>query len=193
MRESQARTGTIFAFLSHSNARTTSALSVLHSLIFQLASGDEALQTALCELNRGNLKNSLAVTCEILSTLLRCAGPVNVVIDGVDEIEEIERGILTQRMLELLKECDDVKLLVSSRIEADLEARIGDQADSLRVDDHNAGSIEAFVEQWTDDWFQRQEITEEGQIEIRNYLDPLPFKAKGLPSGYRLLGNIVVD
>lgn len=133
------------AYLSHTNASSTSALSVVHSLIFQLAFDDENLQNVLYGLSRKNLKNNLSVAFEIFTTLLAYAGTVYIIIDGVDEISDRERFILLKHLLDVLKGCDTAKICISSRPEDDLKRVLGDQASSIRVDGQNSGSIRRFV------------------------------------------------
>ena len=151
----------------------------MHSLIFQLASDDENLQTALCELSRETLKSNNEVALKILSTLLTCAGTAYIVIDGLDEVDEIERSLLVRQLLTILETCEGVKIFISSRPEADLKTLLTGHTTSIRVDDRNAGSIQAFVNQWTKNWFREGQVSPTGQAEIERWLAPLAYKSKG--------------
>jgi hypothetical protein len=51
-----------------------------------------------------------------------------------------------------LKVCGDLKLLVSSRTERDIERALGNDVPSARVDHKNMGDIEAYVKKQTEDW-----------------------------------------
>ena len=85
IRRTQPLSLTLFAFLTYNDTSTT-ALSIFHSLIFQLASDSVALQMELRQSSHKNLRNSLEEATNLLQSLLECAGEVYVVIDGIGEI-----------------------------------------------------------------------------------------------------------
>ena len=174
------QTRTIYTFLSYAFRSTLSALSILHSLIFQLASDSEDLQDVICQACGENLKSSLDAAANLLKTLLVGAGPTYIVIDGVDETDEIERRRLLKRLLEMAETCHEVKILVSSRAEADIADSLTDQV-SIRVDKRNAGSIQTFVDRRTVEWFAKCNFLPEAQSEIQSLLAPLASNAEGMP------------
>lgn len=169
----------LFAFISYTHASNTSALSILHSLIFQLAADEENLQIVLCQLDRKNFKSNTKIALEILSSLLAYAGTVYIVIDGLDEMDEIERGILVKNLQDILKRCGGVRILISSRPEADLKSLLGGQTPSIRVDNQNAGSIQMFVRHWTRNWFEERQFSSQARAAIEGWLAPLASKSKG--------------
>lgn len=171
---------TIFAFLSYTLSSSTSALSITHSLIFQLTSNDDNLQAVLCQLGRENLKSNINAATSFLTTLIDCAGPVYIIIDGLDEIDEIERSKLMRQLLDLSKNCLEIKILVSGRPEADITATLHDKAVTIRVDKRNAGSIQAFVNWHTHKWFLDRAFLPEAQAEIERLLAPLASNSKGI-------------
>jgi hypothetical protein len=138
------------------------------------------LQDVLCQSGSENLKSSVDAAANLLRTLLVCAGPTYIVIDGMDEIDEIERCRLLKQLLELSKTCKDVKILLSSRAEADITDLLKNQV-SIRVDSRNAGSIQTFVKQRTEKWFSECNFLPEAQAEIQGLLAPLASNAKGMP------------
>lgn len=170
----------IFAFLSHVHSSSTSALSILHSLVFQLASDDDDLQAALCQSSRKNLENSIAVAVSLLTTLLNGAGPVYIIIDGVDEIDEVERGRLLRQLLDLSKDCEETKILISCRPEADITTILGSASASIRVDNRNASSIQAFVNHQSHRWFQARNFLPNDRADIERLLAPVAANAKGI-------------
>ena len=174
------RSRTLFAFLIYNFSCSTTALSTIHSLIFQLASDDEDLQAILCQSIAKDLKRDLKRTMELLATLLSTAGPTFIVIDGFDEIDEIERARLLQCLLDLSDSCDEAKILVSSRIEDDIHAILCDKAVQIRIDTQNAGSIQAFVSRRVQDWFQSRDFIAEARTEIMELMAPLSSKANGM-------------
>lgn len=173
-------TRTIFAFLSHADSSSITALSVLHSLIFQLVSVDEGLQAIFCGLNRENFKNSLDVAIGCLQTLLNSTGLVSIIIDGVDEIDISEREKLLKKLCETSTACKRTLLLISSRAEHDISAILGQISSIIRVDTHNAASIQTFVADWAQTWFSAHDFLREDKSEIEDLLAPISLKAKGI-------------
>ncbi|KAK5057894.1 hypothetical protein LTR84_011895 [Exophiala bonariae] len=173
------QTRTIYAFLSYRFRDTSSAVSILHSLLFQLASGHDDLEDILCQASTEVQKRSVDATANLLRTLLGCAGPTYILIDGMDEIEETERSRFLKQVLEVSRACQEVKILISSRAEADIADLLKDQV-SIRVDSRNAGSIHTFVKRRTEEWFDKCEFLPEARDEIQGLLAPLASKAKGM-------------
>jgi hypothetical protein len=124
-------------------------------------------------------KHDLKSVMKLLITLLCTAGPVFIVIDGFDEIDEIERARLLRCLLELSSSCDVAKILVSSRMEEDIHAILRDQAVEIRIDSRNAGSIQAFVSRRVHAWFLSRDFLPEARTEIMGLLAPLSSKANG--------------
>jgi hypothetical protein len=116
---------------------------------------------------------------ELLTTLLNTAGPVFIIIDGLDEIDETERTNLLYCLVKLSKSCDEVKILVCSRMEDDIRAVLDEKAIDIRVDSQNAGSIQAFINRRVQQWFLSRSFLPEACAEIQGLLAPLSSKAKG--------------
>ncbi|KAL6821029.1 hypothetical protein J3E69DRAFT_373903 [Trichoderma sp. SZMC 28015] len=173
-------TRTIFAFLSHADSSSTTALSVVHSLIFQLTSDDEGLQAILCGSSRENFKNNLDIAIGFLQTLLNSTGLVSIIIDGVDEIGLSEREKLLKKLCEISTACKKTLILISSRAEHDISTVLGQIALTIRVDTHNAASIQIFVDDWAQTWFSAHDFLHEDKSEIEDLLAPLSVKAKGM-------------
>ncbi|KAF2792115.1 NACHT domain protein [Melanomma pulvis-pyrius CBS 109.77] len=171
---------TLFAFLSYNLTSSTSALSIIHSLMFQLASTNDDLQAVLCQSSRENLKSNLSAATDILTTLLSCAGPVYITIDGVDEIDVVERSRLLRQILEMSKVCGETKFIISSRPEADITAILDGETATIRVDNRNSGSIQAFINLNTQKWFQQRDFLPEARAEIEGLLAPLASNSKGM-------------
>lgn len=174
-----AKTTCIFAFLSHADSSSTTALSVIHSLIFQLTSKDEGLQAILCGSSQENFKNNLDVAICFLQTLLNSTGLVSIIIDGVDEIDLFEREKLLKKLCEISTACKKTLILISSRAEHDISAVLGQISSTIRVDTHNAASIQIFVSNWAQRWFLAHDFLREDKSEIEDLLAPISSKAKG--------------
>jgi len=170
----------LFVFLSYNFRDDASALSIIHSLLFQLTSHNEELQTMVCQSARGSLKRSIDAVTGLMSTLLLAAGPTYIIIDGLDEIDLIERSRLLKQLLRLTKDCDRTKLLISSRPEADITDILKEGSKVIRVDNRNAGNIQTFVTQETQRWFQERMFLPAAQAEIECMLAPLSSKSKGM-------------
>ncbi|KAI1079677.1 hypothetical protein F5B20DRAFT_160940 [Whalleya microplaca] len=179
---------TLFAFLRY-NAPTRTALSVLHSFIFQLASEDENLQTIICESSREYMGSNIEVSLKILSDLLACAGSVFIIIDGLDEIHERERNLLLKHLMDVLGKFEELQICISSRPEVDLDTCLSYQAKTIQVNDRNAGSVHTFVKRWTQDWLQKYHVSLQATTEIRRLLADLAWKAKGM----FLYAKVVLD
>ncbi|MCJ1311345.1 hypothetical protein MMC25_005016 [Agyrium rufum] len=180
---------TLFAFLSYNHTSTTPALSILHSLIFQVVAKDPNLQISLCESGREDLTSSDNVAVELLSLLLAGAGTVYIVIDGLDEIDMLERSQLVRHLLKLSQECQEVQIVLCSRPEADMKAIIGDRAVTITVNERNAGSIQAFVTRKTKEVFDERQMPPVDRVKIEGWLAPLASKA----SGMFLYAKVVLD
>ena len=170
----------VFTFLSHVHYSSISALSTLHSLIFQLASHDDDLQIALCQASRTDLENSVPVAVSLLTMLLNYAGPVYIIIDGVDEIDRIQRGILLRELLSLSKNCEETKILISCRPEVDIATILDADCVSIRVDNRNASSIQNFVNRQSNSWFQTRDFLPNDRADIERLLAPVAATAKGI-------------
>lgn len=171
---------TIFAFLSHVHCSSTSALSILQSLIFQLADNEDDLQVALCQSSRKDFENNITVATNLLIRLLDCAGPVYIIIDGVDEMDKVERGRLLRQLLDLSKNCVETKILISCRNEADITSILDPISESVRVDKRNASSIQAFVNRQSNEWFQTRNFHSNERADIERLLAPVAANAKGI-------------
>ena len=181
----------IFSFLDHSHRDKTSALSVLHSLLFQLARDDSALQDVLCEVSRETLSSDPTAATDILIKLLACSGRVHIIIDGLDEIDEIERVRLLQEMLRVSNSCEETRILISSRAEHDLETLLKPVSTEIRVDTRNTDSIQTYVSNRYCDWIQNRHFSPEDKKEIMTLLFPIAGRAKGnLYSGRPVVGTV---
>ncbi|RWA07817.1 hypothetical protein EKO27_g7295 [Xylaria grammica] len=168
------RAKTAFAFLTYQDA-TTSALSTIHSLIFQVV---EEMQTSwLLSANP--------------SSLIRYTGLVYVVLDGVDEIGEAERGRLVTELLRLSKMVENLRIIFSTRPEADLMRLLENTAAVINVHDHNEGNIKNYIDQRTQYVFYTRGVFPNAQVVIKQPPEPLVSRAKGMFLYARLIMDMV--
>lgn len=187
-------TKTIFSFISHTTKNNTSALSIMHSLMFQLASEDECLQAVLCGLSRKQLNDNLEIVVGVIKTLLNSTDSVSIIVDGVDEIDGHEREMLLKSLCDITTVCKKTRLLISSRAEHDISTILSEISSTIRVDTHNTASIQIFIDNWTKNWFSARDFLPADKSVIEDLFKPLAIKAKGIfhafhASGQRLLYN----
>src|SRR5271154_6231970 len=145
----------LFAFPRHDKPACSTALKIFHSLIFQILVENQPLQPILHEAYTSHyrqLMSSLEFSVELFADLVKETGPIFIVIDGVDEMAELERRLLLKALIGQFKACEDLKLLVSSRRERDIALTLGNDVPSARVDHENITDIEAYIRKKTDNW-----------------------------------------
>lgn len=111
---------TAFCILSYTLSDSTTALSIIHSLIFQLIADDEDMRVCLCESAKEDAKRDLKSATNLLTTITNCVGTTYIIIDGLDEMNEPERKRLLKELISVSKSCRGVKILFSSRPESDI-------------------------------------------------------------------------
>src|SRR5215471_11929028 len=133
---------------------------------------DQDLRVTLINSKERDLRSYTNYASDILSDLLKCAGPTYLVVDGLDEIPEQERQMLLSKLLAIADGNDEVKLLISSREEYDISRILKEKAKTIRVDSKNSGSIQTYVSQRTRVWFQNTDFSEMAMYEIQSLLAP---------------------
>lgn len=131
--------------------------------------------------NRRDLKSNTKFAQDTLSKVLECAGPTYIIIDGLDEITELERHMTLRILLDILNNCDETKLLISSRIEDDIDSVMKGNAKTIRVDHKNAGCLQAYITSRAQQWLHDSNFDGQACSEIKALLAPLAAKAKGKP------------
>jgi hypothetical protein len=179
---------TIFVFASDSNRQSLTALSVIQSLIFQIVVNNKDLQTVLVESSEQDLKSNTSNASDLLKSLLLSAGQTYIVIDGLDEIEESERQILLQKLEIVVKDCNELKILIFSRAEDDIAKALGKNTKSIRVDQKNMGSIQSYIDSRSQEWMSRCNFDVGIESEVLSLLSPLSERSKGRYGGIRLRG-----
>ncbi|KAH6964634.1 hypothetical protein DER45DRAFT_610955 [Fusarium avenaceum] len=172
-------TYTVFAFPTYLDSHI-SALSVLHSLIFQLASTSLSLKTMLCQSDLQHLGNDFNVATTLFQNIIQSAGVVRIIIDGLDEIEPAQRSRLIRELVRLSGECEECHILVTSRAESDICGALNGKTVDIQVDKNNAGSIQVFINQIMGKWFKERGFVPEVQDQLQAWAAPLAFRAKGM-------------
>jgi hypothetical protein len=180
--EARERGHSLFAFLSYTHSTNVSALSILHSLAFQLSADDPTLQSILCQSSGDNFRHHMDTAKSVFKTLASSTGNLYITIDGLDEIEAAPRCQILGILLQFSSEIDGLRLLVSSRVEADIASYLKGKCSSLRLDEFNTGGIRAFITQRTAKWLNERDFVPEARKEIVSLLTPLADKSKGTKS-----------
>jgi hypothetical protein len=172
---------TLFAFLSYRDPHITT-VKIFQSFIFQLLLENPDLQPILSHEFQSNFRKLSSDTTYVrglLTKLLQIAGFTYAIVDGLDEMEETERQFLLRALLEMHRDCEDMKLLISSRAEDDITRLLRDGIEPVRVDRKNVGDIKAYVQQRTNEWLASSGFDVETSTETRKLLVPLASKANG--------------
>ncbi|KAI0434477.1 NACHT domain protein [Xylaria sp. FL1042] len=189
IKKSQSKGHTAFAFLSYKHQHGGTAISVIHSLIFHMASRNKDLQTVICQSCSEECKKTLEGATDLLVTMLACTGLAFLIVDGLDEMGEVERCRLVAQMLRISESSHEVRLFISSRAEADLVSMLRKDATNLHIEQRNHQCIQAFVRQWTKSWFMERGFWPEEQAEIELGLESLASKSQGM----FLYARVVLD
>ncbi|KAH8887852.1 hypothetical protein GQ53DRAFT_872606 [Thozetella sp. PMI_491] len=174
----KAKYNTLFAFLSYTHKSCLTALSVIHSLIFQAADDNKDFQDLLVESKVRELQGSTRYAASLLQGFLKTAGPTYIILDGLDEIDDAERCFLLKHLDEFSKECDKLRLLISSRAEDDISKMLHQKSETVRVNDRNHGSIQNYVDHRSENWMHERQFDLKTKSEMLVLLSPLSANAK---------------
>lgn len=147
----------------------------------------------VCESTAEDLKTDIAVTRNVLASLIHHSGRVHIVIDGLDEISKEERGRLVTELLELIQVCEHLRIVISSRPEADLVQRLENVAVPIRIHDHNKESISAYVSQRSQQIFNTFQVSNSERYDIEKLLAVLAERSEGMFLYARLIMDMVAE
>lgn len=165
-------------FLSDRNKENQTATAILRTIIYQILDADQTLLPIMIEVNQRSYTDlwTLSKLEEMVSTLLQNteSEKVYLILDGLDEIDDKERGRLVPIFLRF---CDTgkFKLLVSSRALADLKASFSEYP-LVTSNEHNQGDIGLYVRSEQRGLEQLFLIS---QGEAESIMGPISERAKG--------------
>jgi hypothetical protein len=136
------------------------------------------VQSVLVQSRERDLLGDTQYISKLLKTLLDSAGPTYIIIDGLDEMQDVERRILLEHLLNL-KDCPKTKILLCSRPEDDIAKILESRATGISIEKQNSGSIQSYVNQRVRNWIRDGGFDQEGEKQIRLLLAPLAANAKG--------------
>lgn len=176
---------TVYAFLTYLDEKHSNPLKVFQSLVFQLLVENKSLRAFVHEAYLSNyrqLTGDREFVRVLLYNLLQDSGLIYIVIDGLDEVDEKDRGYLLKSLLNMLKLCNKVKLLLSCRPERSIARELARAATSVRVDQLNGLDIATYIREEGNelvnrfrDWGAEEDVL----VAVRKSLDSITDKAKG--------------
>lgn len=183
--EKSPDTGTLAIFLSDRSREIHSAASVLRTIAYYLIRADMPLLGLFSELQETQTRRQNVKTRKSLETLVerlmsaRGLKKIHLIVDGVDEIEDIERMPLLNFLLDLSKvHSGSLNLLISCREEWDIKGKLS-MYPRITVNENNAGDIELYV------GMETKALTSKfypylSAEEARIMLQPLPLRSDGI-------------
>ncbi|KAG6979127.1 hypothetical protein Forpi1262_v016525 [Fusarium oxysporum f. sp. raphani] len=189
-------TAILYGFIDYDNQAMRRPLRLWHSLIFQLVSHNRDLCSIVHEIlitKYDSLTSDNEYVEEFFSNLVQSSGPLRIVIDGLDEADETERGAAVDYLLRMTESHPNIKLLLSSRPERDLEIKLKQKFHVIRVDQHNEVDINNYVKIEGDAWLSELQecgADDESCNQIRTALEALVKRANGMFLYAKLVLNI---
>lgn len=153
---------------------------MIHSLIFQLASDSVDLHTVLIKVDKRKLKSDTSAAAKLLQDALKLTGKTFMVIDGLDEVDDVERKKFVTLLLEMWADCPELHVCISSRPENDIRVLVEQKSDIIRVHDKNASSIQTYVSARYEEWMAESEFIEQAKIDIKGLFYTVANFAKGM-------------
>ncbi|EWG41198.1 hypothetical protein FVEG_03349 [Fusarium verticillioides 7600] len=172
-------THTIFAFLTYRDS-SISALSILHSLIFQLTSTSLSLKTMMCQSDLQHLGSDFNVASALFETLIQSVGTLYLIIDGLDEIESKQHTRLIKELMRLSGGYEECHILLASRDESHILGNLEGNSIDIEVNKRNSGSIQVFVNQTMGKWFKERDFVSDVREQLQGWAAPLAYRAQGM-------------
>ena len=136
------------------------------------------------ENNYRKLTSSSDFVEDLLKDLLRDSRTTYLVVDGMDEVAEVERLFLLESLMRLQKS-QNLKLLISSRAEYDINLLLALQCERIQVHESNAQDISDYIDYRTNNWLSGLEADPEIISELGRHTEDIALKSKGRLSTIR--------
>ena len=150
--------------------------------MFQLLHNNGRLRLAMQDAYHKHyrqLRSSLDFCKKLFCDFLDSLGVVHMVIDGIDEIPETKRRGALSTLLELKNSCSNLKLLISSRAEADIDQLLRPKAQILTVGQKNLQDISTYVNNTLGQWINTIHITPEESSQVKDQVQQVATKSEG--------------
>ena len=168
-------------FFNHQSCQENYTLTTLHSFLFQLVMDNKALRPVLLyayENNYRKLTSSSVIVEELLENILKESPPTYFVVDGVDEVAEMERSFLLKSLMKLQKS-QNLKLLISSRAEYDITLFLGSDCKRIQVHESNSQDIAGYVDHRINTWIPGLALDCESAADVRRLAKKIAPKSNG--------------
>lgn len=190
MREASQSTisSVLYFFCSYKQPDKNTCLAMLRSFIYQIILQDEQLISYVYEQYTSSPHSITVVTCKkMLSYLLESCVPSGtskafLVIDGLDELPEAERGEFLPIMKQMLtKEPYDtvLRVFIASQDLPDISKAISRKSSRLSVGNNNQQDIRKYIESATKDLVEELGLDEEDPRMGKKIIDSLTERAGG--------------
>ena len=127
------------------------------------------------ENNYRKLTSSSEFLEDLLNDLSREMPTTYVIVDGVDEVADVERSFLLKSLMRL----ENLKLLISSRAEYEITLFLASQCETIKVHESNAQDISEYVDYRANNWLSGLEADPEIISELRRHTKDIALKSKG--------------
>jgi ATP/maltotriose-dependent transcriptional regulator MalT len=179
----QRNEGVLFAFLSHQQRDVSSILDILKSFIFQLLYEYPGLRPVMQKAydeDFRELQSSLEYNQQLFCNLIESAGPMFVIIDGLDEILEKERKAALNCFIEITKKCSNFKVMISSREESDISHILRSRAILLKIGSKNSRDISRYCDNQISAWLDNLDVDERTSKELTALAKGVTNNSKGM-------------
>lgn len=151
-------------------------------MIFQLAIINKDLRPLVSNAYNDKLdqlSSSVEFSTMLLRSLLQQLGLAYIVVDGLDEIAEVDRPRILGALLELHDAHDDLKLLISSRAEQDILRMLESRVDPIRVHNENGESIKEYVAKRSQEWLSTLPFNQDKKNRIKALMEKIAPNSQG--------------
>ena len=137
----------LYAFPTYDDAGGNTEAAIIRSLLYQLCRANQSLIPAANKEYDARQSRSLLLNTwgKLLEKFIHGSQLVYIILDGLDECDEMERGCLLRTILGLWKNCSNLHVLVASRKEVDIRRVLKPECETLIVEEKNRTDIEWFV------------------------------------------------
>lgn len=133
--------------------------------------------------NRQKFNSDVEYLKGLLSNVVEDFESVYIVVDGLDEIEEVNRKPILKMLLEVVDLCGNIRFLLSSRREHDILRALDSRAVSLMLNEKNLRDIEKYVEVQRQEWSEELRTygcSDSDSDELKSELEKVAVKSGGI-------------
>ncbi|KAH6962306.1 hypothetical protein BKA56DRAFT_622860 [Ilyonectria sp. MPI-CAGE-AT-0026] len=182
------------AFLTY--ARNATYISVLQSLLFQALENDRTCRPMVHDLHRLRQHTDLERLKALVSDILDVPEQRFIAVDGLDEVDKLASTQILETLLDILRRCPKLKLLISSRDEYEIRRLLEPKSICLQVDQNNKREIKEYTRRRGESFIGELEdmgVDQAMSAEIQNSIESIAERANGMFLYARLVMDVVTD